>query len=290
MNEGAWSISEMCRALKVSRQGYHAWRRRPPSAHDRRDGELAAMISEVRAASRGVYGAPKVFQELRKAGVRTSRKRVARIMRENGWVGTTRGCARRPKGERKQAAPQPCAAPDLVGRAFSADGPDRAWFADITYVRTRQGWLYLAVVMDIWSRRIVGWSMSPRMTAELADDALRMAIARRRPPEGCVHHSDHGSQYASLALGRTMRQAGIRPSMGAVASPWDNAAMESLMGLIKAECVHARTFESREQAALEIFDYIETFYNRVRTHSALGYLSPEEFEARHAEDAAGKAA
>ncbi len=268
----------MCSALKVTRQGYHAWKRRPPSAHDRRDGELAAMISDVREASRGIYGAPKVFAELRRAGVRTSRKRVARIMRENGWSGTTRGCARRPKGAAKPAAPQAGAAPDLVGRDFSADGPNRAWFADITYVRTHQGWLYLAVVMDIWSRRIVGWSMSERMAAGLADDALKMAIERRRPEKGCVHHSDHGSQCVSLQLGRTMRDAGIRPSMGSISSPWDNAAMESLMGLVKAECVHARTFETRDRAALEIFDYIETFYNRKRIHSALGYLSPEEFE------------
>ena len=160
----------------------------------------------------------------------------------------------------------------------------------MAYVRKHRGWFYLAVVMDIWSRRIVGWSMAPRMAAELADDALKMAIARRRPPEGCVHHSDHGSRYTSLLLGKTMRAAGIRPSMGPISSPWDNAAMESPMGLIKAECVHARTFETREQAALEIFDYIECFYNRVRIHSALGNLSPEEFEARHTEDAAPRAA
>lgn len=277
-NEGAWAISEMCAALGVTRQGYYAWRSRGPSAHGLRDAELAEKISEVHAASRGHYGAPKVLAELRRAGVQTSRKRVARIMREMGLSGTTRGCAKRPKGEPKQAAPQASAAPDLVGRNFSADGPDRAWFADITYVRTHQGWLYLAVVMDIWSRRIVGWSMSPRIDAALADDALKMAVARRRPSEGCVHHSDHGAQYVSLQLGKTMRDAGIRPSMGAVSSPWDNAAMESLMGLVKAECVHARTFDSRDQAALEIFEYIECFYNRVRTHSALGYLSPEEFE------------
>ena len=201
----------MCAALKVTRQGYYAWRSRGPSAHDLRDAELVAMVSEIHSASRGVYGAPKVF-------------------------------------------------------------------AEITYVRTHQGWLYLAVVMDIWSRRIVGWSMSPRIDASLADDALKMAVARRRPPAGCVHHSDHGSQYVSLQLGKMMRDAGIRPSMGSIASPWDNAAMESLMGLVKAECVHARTFESRDQAALEVFDYIECFYNRVRTHSGLGYLSPEEFE------------
>ena len=279
----------MCSALGVTRQGHYAWRKRPPSARERRDAELASMIAEVHEASRGVYGAPKVFAELRRRGVRTSRKRVARIMRENGRAGTTRGCAKRPKGEPKQAAPQANAAPDLVRREFGADGPNRAWFADITYVRTHQGWLYLAVVMDIWSRMVVGWSMSPRMTADLADDALKMAIARRRPEKGCIHHSDHGSQYVSLLLGRTMRDAGIEPSMGSISSPWDNAAMESLMGLIKAECVHARTFETRERAALEIFEYIEAFYNRVRIHSALGNLSPEEFEARHAKEAASAA-
>lgn len=279
----------MCAALRVTRQGYHAWKKRPPSAHAKRDAELAGKISEIHSASRGIYGAPKVFAELKRAGERTSRKRVARIMRENGWAGTTRGCAKRPKGGKKRAAPQANAAPDLVRRDFGADGPNKAWFADITYVRTRQGWLYLAVVMDIWSRMIVGWSMAPRMTAELADDALRMVLARRRPPEGCIHHSDHGSQYVSLLLGKTMREAGVRPSMGSIASPWDNAATESLMGLIKAECVHARTFETRDQAAMEIFDYIETFYNRVRIHSALGNLSPEEFEARHMQEAASAA-
>lgn len=283
-------MSAMCSALGVTRQGYYAWRKRGASAHDLADAELAAGISEIYEASRGVYGAPKVFAELKRAGVRTSRKRVARIMRDNGLVGTTRGCAKRPKGEARRAAAQANAAPDLVKRDFSADGPDRVWFADITYVRTHQGWLYLAVVMDIWSRKIVGWSMSARMTAELADDALRMAVARRRPPEGCVHHSDHGSQYVSLLLGKTMREAGVRPSMGSISSPWDNAAMESLMGLIKAECVHARTFETRERAALEIFDYIECFYNRTRIHSALGNLSPDEFESRHAEEDAAAAA
>lgn len=201
----------MCAALKVTGQGYYAWRSRGPSAHDLRDAELAAMVSEIHSAGGGVYGAPKVF-------------------------------------------------------------------ADITYVRTRQGWLYLAVVMDVWSRRMVGWSMSARMTADPADDALRMAIARRRPPAGCIHRSDHGSQHASLLLGKTMREAGIEPSMGSISSPWDNAAMESLMGAIEAERVHARTFESRERAALEISGCIGCFYSRVRTHSALGSLSPEEFE------------
>ncbi|WP_019128988.1 IS3 family transposase, partial [Enorma massiliensis] len=257
LNEGAWSISEMCAALHVARQGHRAWRKRPPSAHDLRDAELAAAISEIYTASRGIYGAPKVFAELRRSGERTSRKRVARIMRESGRAGTTRGGSRRPRSAAKPAAPQANTAPDLVRREFCADGPNRAWFADITYARTHRGRIYPAVVMDIRSRGIVGWSMAPRMAAELADDALRMAIARRRPPRGRIHHSDHGSQCTSLLLGKTMRAAGIRPSMGPVSSPWDNAATGSLMGPIRAECVHARTFETRDQAALEIFDYIE---------------------------------
>ena len=280
----------MCSALGVTRQGHHAWRKRPPSARDLRDAELAAAISEIYAASRGTYGAPKVFAELRRSGERTSRKRVARIMRDNGWAGATGGGAGRPMSAAKPAAPQANAAPDLVRREFRADGPNRARFADIAYARTHQGWIYPAVVMDIWSRRTVGWSMVPRMAAELADDALRMAIAGRRPPRGCIRHSGHGSQHASLPLGKTMRAAGIRPSMGPVSSPWDNAAMESPMGLIKAECVHARTFGTRDQAALEIFECIGCSCNRVRIHSALGNLSPEEFEARHTEDAAPRAA
>lgn len=290
LDEGAWPVAEMCSALKVTRQGCCAWRGRPPGARGRRDAELPAKISEICAASRGVDGAPKVFAELGRAGVRTSRKRAARLMRESGRAGTTRGCARRPKGERRAAAPQANAAPDLVRRDFGADGPDRARFAGITYVRTHQGWLYPAVVMDIWSRMVAGWSMSDRMGAGLADDALKTAIARRRPGMGRARHGDHGSRYASLLLGGTMRDAGIEPSMGSISPPWDNAAMESLMGPIKAEYAHAGTFETRERASLEIFGYIEAFCNRVGIHSAPGSLSPAESGARHREGAALNAA
>lgn len=283
-----YEVSVLCSALGVTRQGYYAHRKRGRSAHDERDAELAREVGRVFEASRGLYGSPKVFHALRREGVRTSRKRVARIMRENGWRGATRGNARRPSGEKRAA--RAAGAPDLVRRDFSAGGPDEAWFADITYVRTHQGWLYLAVVMDVWSRKVVGWSMGPRIDAELADDALRMAIARRRPPEGCVHHSDHGAQYTSLLLGRTMREHGIRPSMGSVASPWDNAVTESLMGTIKSECVHARTFATRDEAAIEIFEYIECFYNKARIHSALGWMSPDEFERAHMEEDRPRAA
>ena len=178
----------MCSAPGATRQGCCARRSRGPSGRDLLDAELAGEISGACEASRRICGAPEVFAELRWRGERTSRKRVARIMHENGRAGATRGCARRPKGGAKQAAPQANSAPDLVRRGFSADGPNRAWFADLAYVRTHQGWPCLAVVTGIWSRKIVGWSMSARMTAELADDALRMAIVRRRPPGGCIHH------------------------------------------------------------------------------------------------------
>ena len=194
----------MCRALGVTRQGYYAHVSRPPSAHDGRDLELARLIGDEYEKSRGVYGAAKVFMMLKRKGVSASKKRVARIMGEYGRKGVTRGSAKRPSGERR--ASKRDSANDLARRDFKADGPNRAWFADITYVRTHQGWLYLAVVMDAWSRRVVGWSVGPNITAELADDALKMAIARRRPPEGCMHHSDHGAQHVSLLPGGTMEE------------------------------------------------------------------------------------
>ena len=205
-------MPEMCAALKAARQGHYAWKSRPPSAHAMRDEELAIAISQVRNEVRGIYGAPKTFMRLRALGVRTSRKRVARIMRERGWRGVTRACAKRPSGEKRASKRE--SPDDLVKRRFEAGGPNAARFADIAYVKTRQGWLHLALVMDIWSRRIAGRSTGPNITAELADEALKMAMARRNPPEGCVHHSDHGSQCVSLLLSKTMRDRGIRPSMG----------------------------------------------------------------------------
>jgi putative transposase len=194
---GEYPVAEMCRALGVTRQGYYAWAGRGESAHDGRDRELSRAISGVYEGSRRVYGAPKVFRVLGSQGVRTSRKRVARLMREMGIRGVTRACAKHPAGEKRVSRKD--SPDDLVKRRFEADGPNRAWFADITYVRTHQGWLYLAVVMDVWSRMIVGWSMGPRITAELADDALKMAIARRRPEPGCIHHSDSKNVHSRFA-------------------------------------------------------------------------------------------
>lgn len=211
---------------------------------------------------------------LKREGINISNRRLERLMKENGLVGVSK----RAKPKTKQEKPETDNSNDLVKRDFRADKPNRLWFADITYVRTHEGWLYLAVVLDIWSRKIVGWAMSKHNDAALVDDALRMAIETRKPEKGCIHHSDHGSQYRSILLSKTMRDNNIKPSMGSIASPWDNAAMESLMSTIKTEGVHHKTFESRHQAELELFDYIECFYNRLRLHSALGNMSPLEFE------------
>lgn len=202
----------MCAALKAARQGCYAWKSRPPSAHDLRDDELAVAISRVRDEVRGIYGAPKTFMRLRAArGAHLAQARSphhagARLARRS------RACAKRPSGEKRASKRE--SALDPVGRRFEAGGPNAARSADITYVKTRQGWLYLALVMDIWSRRIVGWSMGPSIAAEFADEALKIALARRNPPEGCAHHSDCGSQYVSLLLSKTMRENGIRPSTG----------------------------------------------------------------------------
>ena len=276
-------VAPMCRALEVARAGRCARRDGGPGGREPRDAQLGGLTGEACVGSRLPCGSPKVHRALARRGVRTSRKRVARIMRERGMRGVTRSASRRGRDVEKRAS-RANSAPDLARRDLGADGPNELWFADITYVRTYQGWPCLAVVMDVWSRMAVGWSMGPHITAELADDAPRMAIARRRPGEGRTRHGGHGSRYVSLPIGKTMRDNGIRPSMGSVSSPWDNAVTESLMGIIKTECVHARTFDSREQASPGIFEYIECFYNRVRIHSALGWVSPREFESRASGD------
>lgn len=270
----------LCRVLKVTRAGYYAWKKREVSAHDRHDEQLLEHIREIHEDSRGVYGAPRILAVLERRGIHTSKRRVGRLMRENGLRGICRA-KKYQDTNTKQEKQNTAQISDLVRRDFRADKPNQRWFADITYVKTHQGWLFLAVVFDIYSRMIVGWSMGKNMNASLVDNALKMAIVRRRPPSGLVHHSDHGSQYHSLLLGSTMKANGIIPSMGAIASPWDNAACESLMSTIKMECVHRRTFTTREEAKLEIFSYIETFYNTLRLHSALGYLSPVEYEQQN---------
>ncbi len=279
---GNHSVSILCKVMKVTRAGYYAWKSRSLSDHDVQDLELAKHIVEIHDESRGIYGAPRVLAMLKRQGFKTSKKRVERIMREYGIKGVSKSKRR----HRKPAIEQRDGINvDLVKRDFSASRPNQLWFADITYVKTYEGWLYLAVVFDVFSRMIVGWSMGNNMGAELVDDALEMGVTRRKPLPGLIHHSDHGSQYKSLLLGRTMRRYGITPSMGSISAPWDNAITESLMSTIKVECVHRQTFRTRDDARLDIFDYIEVFYNRMRIHSSLGNLSPMEYEAMMLEEA-----
>jgi putative transposase len=268
-------VSRLARVLGVTRAGYHAWMKRPPSAHSSADERLKGRIGEIYEASHGIYGAPRIHAELRAVdGIATSHKRVARLMRELGLEGVSRrGKRRTPKPEAESPA-----APDLVRRNFTATAPNELWIADITYVPTWEGWLFLAVVVDACSRFCCGWSMRDDLKADLVVDALGMATTRRRPQPGLVHHSDRGGQYRSLAFGRTLRESGILASMGSPGDAYDNAGAESFMATIKTELVKRQSFKTRDQARLAVFRYIETFYNPQRRHSALGYLSPAEYE------------
>jgi putative transposase len=269
-------ISRLCRVLGVSAAGYYAWRRRGPSLRQLGDAELERLIVAIYDGSLQTYGAPRVHAELRQAhAVRVGRKRVARLMRGLGIEGVSR------RGKRRRttvADPKAAPAPDLVKRRFQASAPNALWLADITYVPTYEGWLFLAVVMDVFSRRIVGWSMRDDLKAELVVDALAMAVTRRKPSAGLVHHSDRGSQYASLAFGSTLRQSGLVASMGRRGDAFDNAACESVISTIKQELVKRKSWKSRDEVRLAVFSYIESFYNRSRRHSALGYRSPADFE------------
>jgi putative transposase len=268
----------MCRVLGVSPSGYWAWTSRPPSARAQEDERLTARISEIHVRSRGTYGVPRVHAELRfEDDAKVGRKRVARLMRAAGLEGVHRRRTTRTTIADRDAAP----APDLVNRTFTATGPDRLWVADITYVPTWQGFLYVAVVVDAFSRRIVGWSMAGHLRTELILDAVDMAIERRRPEPGLVHHSDRGTQYTSLAFGRRCREAGIAQSMGSTGDAYDNAMAESFFASLETELIDRSSWRTRADARLAVFDYIEAFYNRVRRHSGLGQLSPVEFERRY---------
>ena len=272
------SVSRLARVLGVTAAGYHAWRKRVPCARRLEDERLKGRIRHHFEASHGTYGAPRLLDDLFDEGIRVSRKRVARLMRELGIAGISgrEGRPRRRKGTVAESAP----ATDLVRREFTADEPNQVWFADITYVPTWEGWLYLAVVMDACTKRIVGWSMRDDLQADIVIDALGMATTMRRPEPGLVHHSDRGAQYRSLAFGRTLRDSGILASMGATGVPHDNAVTESVMATVKKECVHRHRFKTKDEARFAIFTYIEVFYNRHRRHSSLGNLSPAEFEKR----------
>lgn len=271
-------IATMCRILKVTRQGYYASIRRGKSAHAKEDEALGKEILAIYKESRELYGSPRIYAALKAKGLRTSKKRVARIMAEMD----IQGVMKRKKPKPRKEMPENASAADHLSRQFAATEPNMVWVGDITYIKTGEGWLYLAVEIDLFSRMIVGWKTSTRMTSDFVEDALLSAIQKRKPKPGLIHHSDHGAQYRSNALAAIMDEYGIISSMGAIQSPWDNAPAESVMSTIKSECVKAHAYTTNKEAELAIFDYIETFYNRKRIHSALGNVSPLEYEEIHA--------
>ena len=265
----------MCRVLQVSTSGYYAWRR--PAASKEEDERLLVEIKAVYVESKRRYGSPRIHRKLRQQGIRCGEKRVARLMREHGLRARRR---RRFKATTDSKHTLPVAA-NVLERQFEVEVPDARWAADITYVWTRQGWLYLAIVMDLFSRRIVGWSMQETMERSLVISALEMALKARRPPPGLLHHSDRGSQYASGDYQKWLEQAGCTCSMSRRGNCWDNAPVESFFSTLKMELVHERRYETRQQARAEIFEFIEIWY-RQRLHSSLGYLSPADYEAKMA--------
>jgi putative transposase len=273
--QASYAVTTMCRVLEVSASGYYAWRKRPVSARARSDSLLGDRIEAIHRRSRSTYGRPRVQAELRDEGLFVSDKRVARLMQERALRGASRRKSVRTTVRDHDAEPSH----DLVNRNFTADAPDRLWVADITYVPTWSGFLFLAVVLDVFSRRVVGWAMANHMRAELVVDALNMAIFRRKP-NGVIHHSDHGSQYTSITFGKRCEAAGIIPSMGSVGDCYDNAMCESFNATLECELLVNHRFPTQREAALAVFDFIDGWYNPHRRHSALGYLSPVEYERR----------
>jgi putative transposase len=271
-------VSPLARVLGVSRQGYYAWKNRGPSRRARQDQALTETIIKIHKRSRHTYGAPRIHAELRDDfGVLVGRKRVARLMRTARLEGVHR---RRRRGLTRR---DPAVVPphDLVNRDFTAPAPNHVWTADITYVPTDEGWLYLAVVLDVFSRRIVGWAMADHLRTDLVIDALEMAIWNRRPAPGLIHHSDQGTQYTSLSFSRRCRAAGIRTSTGSIADCYDNAVTESFFATLETELLDRHHLATRAQAKAACFDFIEGFYNPHRRHSTLGMLSPAEYERRN---------
>ena len=276
--EDSYPVSDLCAALDVSRAGFYSWRQRGPSTRERADAVLGEEIGAAFARSRRTYGSPRLHRALRRAGHACGRHRVARLMRGRGLMGRMRG--RRGPHTTDSHHEGPIAPNRLGQRQAPVEHPDEVWASDITYVPTNEGWLYLAGVLDLGSRRLVGWAMGANLETNLPMDALRMALKQRLPKAGLLHHSDRGCQYASEAYREHLAAWQVTPSMSRKGNCYDNAAMESFWSTLKEELVHRTRFASRAQAASAIFDYIETFYNRERLHSALGYLSPVEFETQ----------
>lgn len=275
----------MCKLLGVSPSGFYAWRERPPSARGIANQELVREIRKIHLQSRGTYGSPRVHAELRSRGRPVGANRVARLMRENGVTARFKRRWKRTTDSRHSLP----IAPNDLDRNFSVEEPNSIWVTDITYIWTLEGWLYLAVVEDLFSRRIVGWSMADHMRTELVLGALDMAIGNRLPEGALMHHSDRGSQYASFTYQKRLEEKGITCSMSRRANCLDNAVVESFFGTLKQELVHRRTWISRRQARSAIHEYIEVFYNRWRRHSTLGQVCPAEYERNHTKKAADAA-
>ena len=272
-HRGIWAVTWLCEALGVSRSGFHAWLTRAPSRRAREDDEIGARVRASHIGSYRTYGARRVWHDLLAEGVSCGLHRVERLMRVQGL----RARPRR-RGLPQDKGDHPVIAGNILDRQFTADRPNQKWVADFTYIWTAQGWLYVAGVIDLFSRRVVGWSMSSSMTAQLVTDALIMAIWRRGKPDALLHHSDQGSQYTSEQFQRLMADNGVTCSMSRSGNVWDNAAMESFFSSLKTERVGQNIYRTRAQAKADVFDYIECFYNPNRRHSTLGYLSPIDFE------------
>jgi len=270
--QASYPVRLLCRVVGVAASGFYAWLRRGPSQRERQDRSLAERIAAVFAASRRTYGSPRVHAELRAEGIRVSRKRVARLMREGGLAATIR--RRFPRTTNSDHG-RPVA-PNLLEQKFTAEQPDTVWLAAISYIATGEGWLYLAAIKDMATREIVGWSMSDSLEAGSACAALRMAIQRRQPPAGLIHHSDRGVQYAGSEYQKILTRHGLRCSMSRRGNCYDNAPMESFFGSLKNELVHRTTFPTRAAARQALFDYLEIFYNRRRRHSGIGFLTPAQ--------------
>jgi putative transposase len=269
-----WPVRLMCRVLRVSAGGYYAWRGRPASARARRQEALVVALKAVHAEAKARYGSPRVHAELRARGIRCCVNTVAKLMRRHGIAARVARKFRRTTDSNHDRP----VAENLLGRRFDPASPNESWVADITYIPTREGWLYLAAVEDLYSRRIVGWAMGDRITSRLVVDALEMAVTRRCPGAGLVAHSDRGSQYASDHYQQRLARHGITCSMSRRGDCWDNAPMESFFASLKRELVHPEDYPTRAEARASVFEYIEVFYNRVRRHSALGYVAPAEYE------------
>jgi putative transposase len=274
-NRAIHPVATLCRVLGVSSSGYYAWSKRSLSRRGKGDAVLIERIGAIHAASKGTYGAPRIHAELQANGIHVGKKRVARLMCQAGLSGVSR--RRFVTTTVRDGTRQ---APDLVERDFTAERPNMLWVADITYIPTWAGFLYLAVALDAFSRRIVGWAMATSLHTQLVLDALNMALATRRPKD-VVHHSDQGSQYASVAFGKRCREAGVRPSMGSVGDAYDNAMAESFFATLECELLDRRRFKTQAEARMAVFEFIEGFYNPRRRHSSLGYLSPVDYERRH---------